>query len=86
MYNIPMNTISTTEMRKNISSIIQMVKETRKPIGVGRRDALEVIIYPAKAVMENRQDWFSSSVYTGVFDFWLDEDDTYTIKDLKKVF
>jgi len=81
-----MNTISTTEMRKNISKIIQTVKETRKPIGVGRRDALEVIIYPAKSIMEHKQDWFSSSVYTGVFDFWLDEDDTYTLKDLKKIF
>lgn len=86
MYNTLMNTISTTEMRKNISQIIETVKETKKPIGVGRRDALEVIIYPAKSVTEKKQDWFSSAVYTGVFDFWLDEDDTYTIKDLKIVF
>ena len=87
MYNINMSiqTISTTEVRKNISEIVTHVKTTGKAVAVGRRNVPEVFIIPApKTYNPDVSDIANLNAASRAFDFLADEPDIYTLDHIKK--
>ena len=85
MYNIIMKTISTTDVRKNISDMIDTVRETGRVFLIGRRGAPEAVLL--KFPSEYRKDVSNITnvnAYSASFDFLKDEPDLYSVDDLIK--
>ena len=80
-----MKTISTTNVRKQMKSLIDVVKETGEVIAIGRRNNIEAILikFP-REYNKNVSDITNVNVYSPSFDFLEKEPDLYSIKDLKK--
>ena len=85
MYNILMKIISTTEVRKNISEMIDSVRETDKVFLIGRRGAPEAVLikFPTNYRPEV-SDITNVNAYSTSFDFLKDEPDLYSVTDIKK--
>ena len=80
-----MKTITTTNARKQIANIINVVKETGDVFAIGRRNQPEVLIikFPTeynKAV----NDITNINTYSESFSFLDNELDLYSVADLKK--
>jgi hypothetical protein len=80
-----MKTITTTNARKQIANIINVVKETGDVFAIGRRNQPEVLIikFPTeynKAV----NDITNINAYSESFSFLDSEPDLYSVADLKK--
>jgi prevent-host-death family protein len=84
MYNTDMKTISTTEVRKNISEMIDSVRETDKVFLIGRRGAPEAVLvkFPSD-YRSDVSDITNVNAYSGSFDFLKNEPDLYSIADIK---
>lgn len=85
MYNLHMKTISTTQARKNISSIINIVKETGETVALGRHNKIDALIikFPYE-YNKSVSEITNMNAYSGSFDFLNDEPDIYSVDDLKK--
>jgi antitoxin (DNA-binding transcriptional repressor) of toxin-antitoxin stability system len=80
-----MKTISTTNARKQISSIIDAVRENGEVFAIGRHNKPEVIIikYPS-SYSAKVNEITNINTYSNSFTFLESEPDLYSEKDLKK--
>ncbi len=80
-----MKTISTTNVRKNISEMIDSVRETDKVFLIGRHGSPEAVLikFPAH-FRSDVSDITNVNAYSASFDFLKDEPDLYSIADIKK--
>ena len=80
-----MKTISTTNARKQISSIIDTVRETGDVFAIGRRNKPEVIVikYPSDYSAEINEIT-NINTYSESFSFLDAEPDLYSAADLKR--
>jgi len=80
-----MKTISTTNARKDISKLINHVRETGSVFAIGKRNNPEVLMikYPTEYNKEV-SDITNINTYSGSFDFLSKEPDLYSIDDVKK--
>ena len=85
VYNIGMKTISLTNARKNISNMIDEVRETGQIFAIGRHDNLEVVMlkYP-REYNKAFSDIANVNAYSSSFDFLTTEPELYSVSDLKK--
>lgn len=85
MYNIDMKTISTTDVRKNISDMIDVVRETGSVFLIGRRGTPEAVLlkFPTE-YRTDVSDITNVNAYSSSFDFLKEEPDLYTIADIIK--
>ena len=85
LYNCYMKTISTTEARKHIKTLIDLVRDTGNVVAIGRHDAPEAILmkYPRDY---NKELNTITNINTNSesFSFLQNEPDLYSREDLKK--
>ena len=80
-----MKTISTTEARKNMKSLVDLVKETGAVFAIGRRNEPEVLLikFP-RNYNQKLSEITNMNAYSESFSFLEEEPDTYSVDDLKK--
>lgn len=80
-----MKTISTTEARKNIKTLVDLVRETGAVYAIGRRDKPEVLLikFP-RDYNKELNEITNMNAYSESFAFLEGEPDIYSIDDLKK--
>jgi hypothetical protein len=85
MYNLNMKTISTTEARKNIKTVMDLVTEEDEVFVIKNHNTPEVIMikYP-KYYNPELSDITNFSANYGAFDFLHEEPDIYSIDDVKE--
>ena len=84
MYTLTMKQMSSTNTRKNISIIIDHVKNTGEPFIVSRQGRPEVMIVKMPVNFNKELDEITNfSAYSSSFDFLKDEPDLYSINDIK---
>lgn len=76
-----MKIYSTTELRANLSDIVNTVHYQKKIVAVGRNKKAEVFIVPAPE--EYEVDLTEVNSASSSFDFLAEEPDLYTVNDLK---
>ena len=80
-----MKTISTTEARKNIKTLVDIVRETGAVFAIGRRDQPEALLMKFPRDYNKELDEITNmNAYSGSFSFLEQEPDLYSIDDLKK--
>ncbi len=80
-----MKTISTTEARKNIASMIDAVKETDAVFLIGRRDVPDAVLLKFPSEYKHLfSDITNINAYSSSFAFLKEEPDLYSVADLKK--
>ncbi len=85
MYNLVMKIITTTNARKSIGSLIDHVRDTGETLGIGRRNAVDVIVMPfPKEYRKDANDITNVNAYSRSFDFLSDEPDIYSVADVRK--
>lgn len=77
--------ISSTEVRKNISDMIDTVRETNGVFLIGRHGEAEAVLlkFPT-AYRAGTSDITNINAYSASFDFLADEPELYSAKDIKK--
>lgn len=82
-----MKTITTTEARKKIATLVNHVRETGEAFAIGRRNRPEVLVikFP-EAYNPSFNDITNVNATSASFDFWKDEPDIYTLEDAKEVY
>ena len=85
LYNTGMKTVSATNARKELGTLISLVRETGEVIAIGRHNNYEVLLvkFPL-AYNAALSDVTNMNAYSGSFDFLKDEPDIYSVQDLKK--
>ena len=85
LYNLYMKTVSTTEARKNIKALVDVVRETGAVFAIGRRDNPEVLLmkFP-RSYNKKLSEITNINAYSESFSFLEKESDTYSVDDLKK--
>jgi len=80
-----MKTISTTEARKNIRALLNVVRETGAVYAIGRREKPEVLLvkFPRDYSRE-LDDVTNTNAYSESFAFLQKEPNIYSVDDLKK--
>ena len=80
-----MKVISTTVARKQLGHLIETVREHNSAFGIGRRNRAEAILikYP-EYINLTLDPWTQFAANGGGFDFWADEPELYSIKDIKR--
>ena len=80
-----MKIISTTEARKNMKSLVDLVKETGAVFAIGRRNNPEVLLikFP-RSYNQKLGEITNMNAYSESFSFLKEEPDTYSVDDLKK--
>lgn len=80
-----MKVVTTTQARKNISSIIDRVKMHGEVFGIGRRRSIDALIiqFPS-AYNKELNEITNINALSHSFDFLNDEPETYSMADLKK--
>ncbi len=77
-------TLSTTQVRKDISDLVNIVSRSRKPIVIGRRNIPEVVLIPFPTFWNGKLSEITNiNAYSKSFDFLKDEPEVYSIKDIK---
>jgi hypothetical protein len=80
-----MKTITTTNARKQIANIINVVKETGDVFAIGRRNQPEVLIIKFPTEYNKAVDDITNiNTYSESFSFLDNELDLYSVADLKK--
>ncbi len=80
-----MKTLSTTELRENISHVLDAVTHRNQIVGIGRRSKVEAVIFKWPAYENNAfDDVTNMNANSSSFDFLAEEPDLYTIDDLRK--
>ncbi|OGI66311.1 hypothetical protein A3A95_01740 [Candidatus Nomurabacteria bacterium RIFCSPLOWO2_01_FULL_39_18] len=78
-------TLSTTQARKDMSDLINIVSISRKSIVIGRRNVPEVVLIPFPAFWNGKLSEITNmNTYSKSFDFLKDEPEIYSVKDIKK--
>ena len=84
-YNTPMKIVSTTNVRKSISALINRVRDSGETFGIGRRDAIDAILIPfPREYRKEVSDITNINAYSRSFDFLENELDLYSESDLKE--
>lgn len=86
MYNLYiMKIMTTTNVRKHLSHVVDRVKVGGEVIAIGRRNAIEALLiqFPA-AYNKNVNDITNVNAASRSFDFLKDEPELYSVSDLKK--
>lgn len=85
MYNTSMKTITTTNARKQISKLINLVREKGDVYAIGRRNRPEVLMikFPSDYNL-NVDDITNINAYSESFNFLDKEPDVYSLADIKK--
>ena len=85
MYNMYMKIVTTTNARKSIGSIVDRVRDTGEVFGIGRRNAVEVIMlaFPHE-YRKGVNDITNINTYSRSFDFLSEEPDLYSVSDVKE--
>ncbi|MEX0934804.1 MAG: type II toxin-antitoxin system Phd/YefM family antitoxin [Candidatus Paceibacterota bacterium] len=80
-----MKKLSTTELRNNLSDVIDQVTKKGVPVVVGRRGKSEAVVirYPEHTNMQFNEIT-NLNTYSEGFNFLKNEPDLYSIDDLKK--
>jgi len=80
-----MKTISTTDVRKEISKMVNHVRETGAVFAIGRRNNPEVLLikFPT-SYNKNVNEITNINAYSDSFAFLKNEPDLYSVSDLKK--
>ena len=79
--------ISTTNLRANISEVIDAVTHKGMVFGVGRRNKVEAYIIPAPQNSNSDLDDITNFVANSPsYDFLEKEPDLYTLEDCEEVF
>lgn len=80
-----MKIITTTNARKNIKKVIDLVKYSGEVFGIGRRDSIDALLiqFPQNYNKE-LNDITNINANSKSFDFLLKEKDIYSLSDLKK--
>ena len=80
-----MITISTTNARKNISKLINRVRETGEVFAIGRRSDIDALLikFP-HTYNKNLSEITNINAYSQSFSFLEDEPDIYTLDDIKE--
>lgn len=85
MYNIYMKTITTTNARKQIAQLINVVRDTGDVFAIGRRNRPEVLLIKFPTEYNNElNDITNVNTYSESFSFLEREPETYSVSDLKK--
>ena len=80
-----MQILTTTEARKKLAKIINLVSESSRPVAIGRRDKADVLLIKFPQDINPLVDEMTNmNQYGGAFDFLAKEPDLYAISDLKK--
>lgn len=85
LYNICMKTITTTNARKQIGRIVDLVRETGDVVAIGRRNTPEVLVirFPQE-YNKHLSDITNINTYSTSFAFLETEEDIYSVSDLKR--
>ena len=76
-------TLSTTELRENISDFMDIVS-AGKSIVLGRRNVPEAVLIPFPDLWNGKLTEITNiNAYSKSFDFLVDEPEIYSIKDVK---
>jgi PHD/YefM family antitoxin component YafN of YafNO toxin-antitoxin module len=80
-----MKTISTTEARKNMKTLVDLVRETGVVFAIGRRDNPEALLvkFP-RDYNKELNEITNMNAYSESFSFLKEEPDMYSVDDLKK--
>tara|TARA_Y100000310_G_C20370462_1_gene663264 strand:+ start:284 stop:535 length:252 start_codon:yes stop_codon:yes gene_type:complete len=79
-----MKTISTTEARKNIKTLVDLVRETGVVFAIGRRDKPEALLMKFPRDYNRELNEITNiNAYSESFSFLEKEPDLYSINDLK---
>ena len=85
MYNVFMKMITTTNIRKQISKVIDTVKETGDVFAIGRRNKPEVLLIKFPSEYNANVDNITNiNTYSESFAFLEKEPELYSVEDLKK--
>ena len=85
MYNIGMKTITTTNARKQIAKLIDLVHQTGDVFAIGRRNRPEVLLIKFPSEYNAKVNEITNiNTYSESFSFLDGEPDRYGINDLKK--
>ena len=77
-------TLSTTEVRENISDLINIVSGSRKSIVIGRRNIPEVVLIPFPSLWNGKFSEITNiNTYSKSFDFLANEPEIYSAQDVK---
>lgn len=77
-------TLSTTELRENISDLINTVSLSRRSIVIGRRNVPEAVLIPFPNLWNGKLSEITNiNAYSKSFDFLADEPEIYSTKDIK---
>lgn len=79
-----MNILTTTQLRSNLSEIVNTVKYEKKIIAIGRKNKKEVLIVPYPEINDQDLPITNINAQSGSFDFLKEEPNLYSLKDLKK--
>lgn len=80
-----MRVITTTNARKNISSIIDRVKIHGEVFGIGRRNSIDALIIQFPSAYNAKLDEITNiNALSRSFDFLHNEPELYSMADLKK--
>ncbi len=82
---VHMKVITTTNARKNISSIVDRVKIHGEVFGIGRRNSIDALIiqFPS-AYNKDLNEITNINTLSHSFDFLNEEPEVYSMDDLKK--
>jgi len=76
-------TLSTTELRENISDFMDIVS-AGKSLVLGRRNVPEAVLIPFPNLWNGKLTEITNiNAYSKSFDFLVDEPEIYSIKDVK---
>ena len=80
-----MKTISTTEARKNIKTLVDLVKETGVIFAIGRRNKPEALLikFPRDYTKE-LNEITNMNAYSESFSFLKQEPDLYSLDDIRQ--
>jgi hypothetical protein len=85
LYNIAMKTITTTNARKQIAKLVDVVRETGDVYAIGRRNKPEVLLVKFPSEYSNAvSDITNVNTYSESFSFLEQEPELYSVADLKK--
>jgi len=80
-----MNILTTTQVRKNIKTIVDRVKYSGEVVGIGRRNSIDVLLVRMPGA-QNKEFNEITNINAGSqsFDFLGNEPETYSVSDIKK--
>ena len=85
MYNLNMKTITTTNARKQMSKLVETIRDTGDVFAIGRRNRPEVLMikFPSEYSREVNEIT-NINTYSESFAFLDDEPNLYSLSDLKR--